>query len=33
MFPIKIKGFMPKSAGEAIVLPKEVTILSGADKY
>ena len=31
MVPIKVKGFLPKSAGEGIMLPKEITLLSGSD--
>ena len=31
MTPLKIVGFMPKSAGEGIMLPKEITALSGSD--
>lgn len=32
MVPIKIKGFVPKAAGEVVMLPKEITLLSGSDK-
>lgn len=32
MMPIKIVGFVPKSAGEVIILPKEITQLTGSDK-
>ena len=32
MVPIKIKGFLPPNAGEGIMLPKEITTLSGSDK-
>lgn len=31
MAPLKIKGFLPKAAGEAIMLPKEITTLAGSD--
>ncbi len=31
MVPIRIKGFLPVEAGEAIMLPKEITLLSGSD--
>ena len=31
MVPIKIKGFLPRNAGEGIMLPKEITLLSGSD--
>lgn len=31
MAPLMIKGFLPKAAGEAIMLPKEITKLSGSD--
>ena len=31
MAPLYIKGFLPKAAGEAIMLPKEITKLSGSD--
>lgn len=31
MAPLYIKGFLPKAAGEAIMLPKEITTLSGSD--
>lgn len=31
MTPLRIVGFMPKSAGEGIMLPKEITALSGSD--
>ena len=31
MAPLMIKGFLPKAAGEAIMLPKEITTLSGSD--
>lgn len=33
MVPIKIAGFVPKAAGEVVMLPKEITLLSGSDKY
>lgn len=29
--PLRIKGFLPKAAGEAIMLPKEITTLAGSD--
>lgn len=29
--PVKIKGFMPKVSGEAIMMPKEITLLTGSD--
>lgn len=31
IMPLKIKGFLPKSAGEGIMLPQEITLLSGSD--
>lgn len=31
MAPLYIKGFLPKAAGEAVMLPKEITALSGSD--
>ena len=31
MAPLMIKGFLPKAAGEAVMLPKEITTLSGSD--
>lgn len=31
MAPLHIKGFLPKAAGEAVMLPKEITLLSGSD--
>ena len=31
MLPLKIKGFLPQQNGSAIMLPAEVTTLSGAD--
>lgn len=31
MAPMRIKGFMPRAAGEAIVMPKEITLLTGSD--
>ena len=31
MAPLMIKGFLPKSAGEGIMLPKEITKLAGSD--
>lgn len=31
MAPLRIKGFIPKSAGEVVILPKEITLLSGSD--
>ena len=31
MAPLKIKGFLPKTGGEGIMLPKEITTLSGSD--
>lgn len=31
MIPLRIKGFLPKAAGEAIMLPKEITKLAGSD--
>ena len=31
MVPLYIKGFLPKAAGESIMLPKEITKLSGSD--
>lgn len=29
--PLRIKGFLPPSAGSCVVLPKEITVLSGSD--
>jgi len=31
MAPLKIKGFLPQTAGGAIMLPKDITMLSGSD--
>lgn len=31
MMPIEIKGFLPRAAGEAIMLPREITLLTGSD--
>lgn len=31
MAPLKIKGFLPRTGGEGIMLPKEITTLSGSD--
>ena len=31
MTPVKIVGFLPKGSGQAIMLPKEITYLTGAD--
>lgn len=31
IMPLKIKGFVPKAAGEAIILPKEITTITGSD--
>ena len=31
MMPMKVKGFLPGTGGEAIMLPKEITALTGAD--
>ena len=31
MTPIRIKGFLPQESGSAIMLPKEITLLSGSD--
>jgi len=31
MVPIRIKGFLPRTAGEGIMLPAEITTLSGSD--
>jgi hypothetical protein len=28
---MKIKGFMPRASGESIMLPREITLLSGSD--
>ena len=30
--PIKIVGFLPREAGDGIMLPAEITTLSGSDK-
>lgn len=31
MIPLKIMGFVPKAAGEVIMLPQEITYLTGSD--
>lgn len=31
MIPAKIKGFLPRAAGEAVMMPKEITLLTGSD--
>ena len=31
MVPIKIKGFLPRNAGEGIMMPAEITTLAGSD--
>lgn len=31
MIPLKIKGFLPKAAGQVIMMPKEITVLTGSD--
>lgn len=31
MAPMRIKGFMPRAAGEAIMMPKDITLLTGSD--
>lgn len=31
MLPLKIKGFMPKAAGQVIMMPQEITFLTGSD--
>lgn len=31
IIPMKIKGFVPKAAGEVVIMPKEITTLSGSD--
>lgn len=31
MIPLKIKGFVPKAAGEVIMMPQEITFLTGSD--
>lgn len=31
MIPMKIKGFLPKAAGEALMMPREITLLTGSD--
>ena len=31
IIPIKIKGFVPKAAGEVVIMPKEITSLTGSD--
>lgn len=31
MMPLMIKGFVPKAAGEAIIMPKEITTTTGSD--
>jgi hypothetical protein len=30
-YRMKIKGFLPREAGEQIIMPKEITLLSGTD--
>lgn len=32
MAPIKVVGFMPKEAGDGIMLPYEITLITGSDK-
>lgn len=31
MYHMKIKGFVPATAGEVLILPKEITVLTGSD--
>ena len=31
MAPLKIIGFLPKEAGEAIMLPYDITVITGSD--
>lgn len=31
ILPVKIVGWMPKAAGEAIMMPKEITLITGSD--
>lgn len=31
MAPLRIKGFLPQQNGSAIMLPSEITTLSGSD--
>lgn len=31
IIPLKIKGFVPKAAGESVIMPKEITTLTGSD--
>lgn len=31
IIPLKIKGFVPKAAGEAVIMPKEITTITGSD--
>lgn len=31
VFPIKIVGFLPREAGDAIMLPNDITLLTGSD--
>ena len=31
MIPLKIKGFLPLAAGQAIMMPREITLLTGSD--
>lgn len=31
MIPLKIVGFLPKAAGQAIMMPQEITFLTGSD--
>jgi hypothetical protein len=30
--PIKIVGFMPKEAGDGLMLPYEITLITGSDR-
>lgn len=31
MVPLKIVGFLPKAAGQVVMMPKEITLLTGSD--
>jgi hypothetical protein len=31
MLPLKIMGFVPKAAGQVIMMPQEITYLTGSD--
>lgn len=31
MVPLRVKGFLPKAAGQTLMMPKEITLLTGSD--